>query len=310
MNNYPLFFKLKVVEYYLQRKVSIKELLNIFQISRGSLYNWINQYKNETLSEKESYDKISKYTEDIRIYIKEYVTKRKIFSYKKLIKVLKKKYEITASKTSIYEILNSMNITYKKMKHKLIYGNQEKLELKKQEFQKTIKKTNKDDIICVDETSVDTRSLPLYGWSIKGTKLNQEVNAYKKRYTVICAISNKKVIHYEIIKNSAKKEHFKQFMENLVRKNINGKKILLDNACIHHSKLVANYMDTTDNEFIFNVPYTPEYNPIEHLFSKLKNNIRKNLKLNSLKLTKIIKKTFENIQSVELNNYYQHSFTF
>ena len=57
---------------------------------------------------------------------------------------------------------------------------------------------------------------------------------------------------------------------------------------IHHSKLVSEYLLTTTNEFIFNAPYTPEYKPIEHPFSKLKSNIRKHLDNNYKKLLKIV----------------------
>ena len=84
----------------------------------------------------------------------------------------------------------------------------------------------------------------------------------------------------------------------------------MDNACIHHSKIVKEYVDKSTNEFIYNAPYTPEYNPIENLFSKLKANIRKSLNNNYNKLNKIIKSTFKSITNSELENYYRHSFTF
>lgn len=37
-------------------------------------------------------------------------------------------------------------------------------------------------------------------------------------------------------------------------------------------------MNTATNKIIFNAPYSPEYNPIELLFSKLKGLIRKKTK--------------------------------
>jgi len=309
-NSYPLIYKIAVITYYLQNKCDVKDLLNIFNISKSSLYNWLKQYNENILSEKKKYNKVSKYTSDIKIYIKTYVIKRKIFSYKRLIHQLYKKYKLKTSKSSIYEILKNMKVSHKKLKKKMIYGNKLKLKEKRKQFRKIINKTDLDNIICIDETSIDTRMLPLYGWASKGEKVTHTVNAYKSRYTIICAISNKKVIYYEIIKNSVDKIKFKQFLENLFNKNISNKKIVLDNACIHHSKLVKEYLDTTTNEFIFNAPYTPEYNPIEQLFSKLKLNIRKHLDNNYKKLMKTVKSTFKNIKSVELSNYYRKSFSF
>lgn len=310
VNNYPLIFKITVVSYYNLKKTKIKDLISIFNISKGSLYNWLKDYNLGTLSEKKSYTKRSKYTTDMRNYIKKYVIHRKIFNYKKLISQLKRKFNIEMSKSSLYIILKDLKITCKRMKKKMVYGNKLKLKEKRKEFQDKIKNTDLDNIICIDETSVDTRMMPIYGWSIKGKKLTNEVNAYKHRYTIICAINNKKVIYYEIIKNSVDKSSFRKFIENLFNKGINNMKIVLDNACIHHSKLVKDYVNNSNNEFIYNAPYTPEYNPIENLFGKLKANIRKSLNNSYKKLNKIIKSTFKSITKTELDNYYRHSFTF
>lgn len=312
INNYPLIFKQIVISYYLKIKkiVKIKSIVTIFNISKSSLYNWLKEYNLGILFEKKSYTKKSKYTDEIRNYIKKYVISHKIFNYKKLISLLKRKFNIEVSKSSLYGILKDLKITCKRMKKKMIYGNKSKLKERRKEFQNKIKNTDLDNIICIDETSVDTRMMPIYGWSLKGNKLTNEVNAYKTRYTIICAISNKKVIYYEIVKKSVNKTIFRNFIEKLFDKGINNMKIVLDNACIHHSKLVKEYVNNTTNEFIYNAPYTPEYNPIEILFGKLKSNIRKSINNSYKKLYKIIKSTFKNIKKTELNNYYRHSFTF
>ena len=310
VNNYPLIFRLTVISYYNLKKSPIKELLIIFNISKSSLYNWLKDYRLGKLSEKKRYKKRSKFTSEIKIYIKKYVLSRKIFNYKRLINLIKKKFNTNISKSSLYNVLKNLEITYKRVKRKMIYGAKNKLMERKKEFQKTIKKVNFSDIIYIDETSIDTRMMPIYGWSNKGNKLTHEVNANKKRYTIICAINNKKVIYYEIVKNSVDKIIFRKFIEKLFNIGINNKKIVLDNACIHHSKIVKEYVDKSTNEFIYNAPYTPEYNPIENLFSKLKANIRKSLNNNYNKLNKIIKSTFKSITNSELENYYRHSFTF
>ncbi len=46
--------------------------------------------------------------------------------------------------------------------------------------------------------------------------------------------------------------------------------IFLDNLRVHHSKIVQKMFADLKIECIFNVPYTPENNPIEYFFSTLK----------------------------------------
>ena len=55
INCYPLFFKLLVVKYYIEHpKIIIKEILLKFNISNGTLYNWINLNLLNKLSKKKS----------------------------------------------------------------------------------------------------------------------------------------------------------------------------------------------------------------------------------------------------------------
>jgi len=308
VNNYPLIFKEKVISFYKSKnKYTVKDILNIYDISNGSLYNWINRDKNNNLQEKAKYNKISKYTPAIKCYIRVYVLRNKIFNCNKLISLLKKQFNISASKTSIYEILKYMDLTRKRICKKFYYGNQIKHREKLKNFKNKIKTISMDNIISIDETSIDTRIIPIYGWNKKGKKLEMKVHALKKRYTVICAISNEKIVHYEIINGSANAEIFKTFIENLNNK-IDNKYLLLDNARIHHSQIIKKYIMTTNNELLFNVPYTPKYNPIEHIFAILKNNLRK-LKTNnnSTKLQQNIKKIINRIPKKFINNCYKKS---
>lgn len=84
--------------------------------------------------------------------------------------------------------------------------------------------------------------------------------------------------------------------------------LFFDNACIHHSKIVVNYLTENNIKFIYNVPYSPEYNPIEFMFSKVKTNIKKlnNTTLNELKQN--IQSAYETITESDLTNSFNHSF--
>lgn len=133
-------------------------------------------------------------------------------------------------------------------------------------------------------------------------------NKYK-RFSVICAISNSKIIYYKIIKGSANAIIFKDFLENVISKTGDNKSLLLDNARIHHSKIVKKFMETKSSELLFNVPYCPELNPIEKVFSKSKHIVRSfDNNGNERNLFKNIKYSLEKITSNDLNNFYLNSF--
>ena len=41
----------------------------------------------------------------------------------------------------------------------------------------------------------------------------------------------------------------------------------MDNCNVHHSKKVAKFLEENGISAIFNVPYSPEYNPIERVWA-------------------------------------------
>lgn len=233
---------------------------------------------------------------------------RVTFIMEHLLKLLKKKFNLIAKKSSVYKIIEKFKITRKRIKKKFIYGKVNIHTNKIKQFKNQIKNINMSDIISIDETSIDTHIHNIYGWSMRGTKISKIIRKLKKRYTVICAISKAKIIHYKIIKGSANAQLFKQFVEELVIKGVKNKYLLMDNAKIHHSKILKKYMDLSENKILYNVPYSPEYNPIEQLFSKLKLIIRRKLNnQNPKNLKDNIKTSLKRISSNELNNYYTNS---
>lgn len=71
---------------------------------------------------------------------------------------------------------------------------------------------------------------------------------------------------------SINSQSFIRFVELLIEVN-QGKKIalFLDNCSVHRSKLVKQFLADNDIMSVFNLPYCPQYNPIEHFWSVVKN---------------------------------------
>jgi len=271
-NKYPIIFKNCVLRYYEHN--TIVDTLSMFKISNGSLFNWIKLDKNNLLIEKTKYVKCNvKITPCIKLYIRSYILKHIDFKYMILIRKIYKEYNVTISKTTLYNTINQLNITRKKIRKKRVYGSKNKIRIKKRLLKKQMATINLDDVISIDESSFDTSISSDYGWSKKGCRIEKYVNSVRKRYTAITAISNKKVIKIKLIKGSANGEDFLDFIQKDLS-NITNSYLFLDNARIHHYKKLKQYMTTSSNKLIYNVPYSPELNPIEMVFSKTKNIVR------------------------------------
>ena len=274
-------FRLIIVRRYLDKEITRKDVKTHYKISISTLYKWIKLYKsNKLLKRKKRTQHKFKIPIKVKNFIGAYVNKEISFNYKLLIKIIRIVFRIQVSKSSIYSILSQLNYSRKKIRKKKIYGNIIKLKQKIKDFKEQVKNINKNNIISIDEVSFDTNLYPDNGWSKKGKRIYAEINSSRKRYTIICAISNATIIAVKIIDGSAKATDFLNFIKQDL-KHIKNKYLLLDNARIHkktslffsqkikinfificHAVIVKNYINTTTNKLLFNVPYTPEFNPV------------------------------------------------
>ena len=128
-------------------------------------------------------------------------------------------------------------------------------------------------IVYIDETVFTRKTfsdkewcLPQQNVTIDQDQLNETTLA------LLSGISREKgQEHFKIFEKSVNIPKFKQYLEELREKNP-GEKIALfmDNLSVHISKKTKDTMQKNGFKWIFNLPYEPEYNPIECTFSKIK----------------------------------------
>ena len=292
-------------------KEIIKEIIFIFEISQRTFYNWNKNIKIEKIGRpKKSYIITKKIEERIIKYYKNANSSQKI---KNIIRKIKKEYNISISKSTIYNILHRNNLSYKKVSiNKYPYKNNK---LKK-EKQRIIKETNnfKDNIISIDEFSIGTDDLTKKKkWGNKNERVNIKIagNKSDRKVSVIQAISNKKSISSKIVKGSVNGEIFKDFIMNDVITNIStttDKKTILfmDNARIHHYKKFINELENKNNiKIVYNIPYCPEFNPVEHIIGLIKKYI---INHNIKEKSHIVKLLNTSIMQIK-NKIYKNCFT-
>ena len=227
----------------------------------------------------------------------------------KLKKNINKRFLHKISSKSIYSILNRNKITYKK-------GSLDcKISLPKQHAQNVKKLKNQIDninnqYIAIGEMAVYTNMYKSMGWSKIVTRFSIKRKLKRTpKNTLITAISNKKPIAYKLLKGSANTEIFNKFIINNVLPKISkGDTLFMDNAKIHKSNLLANYIRDSDFHLLFNIPYSPEFNPIELFQNVIKSHIKSNDIDNINDIRKAIDQHFKKYTKATLNDFYNHTY--
>jgi transposase len=144
----------------------------------------------------------------------------------------------------------------------------------------------------------------LKGSSAKGLKPNKR----GRNVSIIGAISvNEILTAVNLTGTTDDTITFEAFMiRKLVPKLWKAGCVVMDNCTIHTGKEIEKAIKKKGAKLIYLSPYYPEFSPIEHLWSKLKNILRSLKTTNYGELAKAIEFAFNQVTLSELWNWFTH----
>ena len=152
---------------------TLKHTCKIFDCKHKSLSRWIKIYKNHgNVKRKKRTNKNLKITDNINKFVKNYTKKYPTTTLWDLSKLVKKKYKINLSDSSIHNIFERNKITRKRLRNKYYPENRLGTEEDAlQEFYNKLKTYNYKKTICLDETSIYLNMTLSYGRSKSGSRV-------------------------------------------------------------------------------------------------------------------------------------------
>jgi len=132
-------------------------------------------------------------------------------------------------------------------------------------------------LVFIDETSVTTRLTRLRGRAVKGERLRASAPFGKWRtQTFIAGLRCWGLTAPWIIDGAIDREAFDLYIETQLAPTLErGDVVILDNLSVHKSTNAATILKQRGAWFLFLPQYSPDLNPIEMAFSKLKAHLRK-----------------------------------
>ena len=198
-------------------------------------------------------------------------------------------------------VKKTLKKTYKKP-HFYPLPNEEKLLQKtvefKNKFQEHMANFLHSTIVSLDEVGFSSNVRYTKGWHDKGSKLQVKYkpsSAEKKHKSACTLITSTGFSKYSLIDNHFNTTSFMEFVSTLDFPN--NTLILLDNVSFHHSKKFVTYAVSKGWNILYTPPYSPQFNPIELVFSQVKRNFRK---------SRIIKESFSLVTPQSIINCINH----
>ncbi len=181
---------------------------------------------------------------------------------------------------SLYKYMKDISFSYKKIIYKNKNANSSQVKEKRKTVALQIIGAHNDsfDFVYIDEVSFNLDIWPQKGWAPLGKNQKVSYPGKSKNYSAIVAMDIEGILSLKIIKGGVKAPDFCLFIKQLIdqeAQRFRSNKVILfmDNATIHKSK---DYMQKLEKfvNIMYNSPYTPQFNPIEFAFSKIKHIVR------------------------------------
>ena len=305
---YSLDLRIRLSNYYKNNDISIRSIASDFDVSKSSLQRWV---ADKSLDVTKIND--NKYSEEkvqILQFLKRSLDQNPFQNLEMLKERLSKKFIFYCTTKTVSNYLKIIGYSKKKIVRRLYNKTLKEHLLDRKKMKQKLKKINNNDIICIDESGINGELYAKYGWCKLSKRLirNIPLKDLPKKHSLIMAITNKKVSKYKLYKNtSITTDIYYKFLEDMLV-GIQNKYILMDNVAFHKSKRILELVTKSNNKILFIPPYSPDFNPIEEVFSKMKSYIRKYI--NPVTINRdihILLKKFVN-NSGTFDCYYKHAF--
>ena len=132
------------------------------------------------------------------------------------------------------------------------------------------------NLVFVDEMGTHTSLAPLYGYSPRGQRAFFKIPRNRgTNTTLLSSMSSEGMGPSMVIEGSTTKEVFEAYVEHFVAPTLRtGQVVVMDNLSAHKGERVKKFIEDRGCELLHLPPYSPDLNPIEEAFSKVKRLLR------------------------------------
>jgi transposase len=162
--------------------------------------------------------------------------------------------------------------------------------------------------VFIDETWVTTNMTRLYGRALYGQRLVDAVpHGHWKTTTFVAALRTTGMTAPMVIDGALNGDLFCAYVDQILVKELReGDIVVLDNLSSHKRQEARVAIEAVGARVVFLPPYSPDFNPIENAFAKLKRLVRTAKKRTVAELWSFLGKAIDAFDPTECLNYLRH----
>ena len=164
-------------------------------------------------------------------------------------------------------------------------------------------------LVFIDETATSTNMVRLRGRCSRSERLIGSVpHGHRKTITLVAGLRHDRIVATFVIDGAMNGSTFRTYVERclvpiLDRRDI----VIIDNLPAHKVAGVTDAIEAVGATAVYLPPYSPDLNPIEQLFSKLKALLRKAAERTIPCLWRKIRSLLRTVSAEECLNFFRHA---
>ena len=164
-------------------------------------------------------------------------------------------------------------------------------------------------LVFIDETALNTKMARLYGWSRRGQRCIGAVpHGHWATSTFIAALRLDRIDAPFLIEGSANMEVFAAYIGQVLCPELRpGDEVIMDNLCIHKTAAVTRLITARGATVRYLPPYSPDLNPIEMAFAKLKSHLRREAARTLEALQPAVARSLQHFLPAHCQGFFRHA---
>ena len=164
-------------------------------------------------------------------------------------------------------------------------------------------------LLFVDECGVHTSLAPTYGYAPRGERLHLLVPRNRgKNTTLLSSMTTGGMGPSLAVEGATTARVFETYVEKVLVASLRaGQIVVMDNLGAHRPRRIRELIEQQGCELLYLPAYSPDYNPIEEAFAKIKNLLRKAAARSKEALVEAIGAALSAVTAEDAWGYFEHA---
>jgi transposase len=165
-----------------------------------------------------------------------------------------------------------------------------------------------EQLVFVDEMGTNTSLSPVYAWAKKGQRAYWSVPRNRgANTTVLSSMSSRGMGPSLTVEGATDTAVFEAYVEQVLAPTLHsGQVVVMDNLSAHKGERIRELIEERGCELIYLPSYSPDLNPIEEVFSKIKGLVREAEARTKEALVEAIGSALSAVTTEDIRGFFEH----